>query len=70
MLNMKAEKKEILKSGQKGKYGAAMTISVRQNGREDNKVTASYLDHSIDGTLNLCTIENAPLDIVKLGKIP
>lgn len=45
-----------------------MTISVRQNGREDNKVTASYLDHSIDGTLNLCTIENAPLDIVKLGK--
>ena len=60
--------KEILKSGQKGKYGAAMTISVRQNGREDNKVTASYLDHSISGTLNLCTIENAPLDIVKLGK--
>ncbi len=35
---------------------------------EDNKVTASYLDHSISGTLNLCTIENAPLDIVKLGK--
>ena len=60
--------KEILKDGQKGKYGAGMKISVRENGREDNRITAVYLDQKINGTLNLCNIEDAPLNVLKLGK--
>ena len=60
--------KEVLKNGESGKYGAAMDISIRQNGKEDNKVTATYLGDNINSTLNLCSLEEAPLDSLNLGK--
>lgn len=61
-------KKDILKNGEQGRYGASMVVTPRKDGEKDNVIIAEYLGKTITGTLNLCNLDEAPLQEVFFGE--